>query len=69
MAVQFFEFGKLPDGRVVTAGKLTNHAGASLTVLDYGATVQALCIPDRNGKPVDVVLGSDTAAEYAKNGD
>ena len=41
MAVQFYEFGKLPDGRVVTAGKLTNHAGASLTVLDYGATVQA----------------------------
>ena len=69
MAVQFYEFGRLPDGRVVTAGKLTNHAGASLTVLDYGATVQALCIPDRDGKPVDVVLGYDTAEEYAKNGD
>ena len=69
MAVQFYEFGKLPDGRSVTAAKLTNHAGASLTVLDYGATVQALCIPDRDGKPVDVVLGYDTAAEYAKNGD
>ena len=69
MAVQFYEFGKLPDGRSVTAAKLTNHAGASLTVLDYGATVQALCIPDREGKPVDVVLGYDTAEEYLKNGD
>ena len=69
MAVQFYEFGKLPDGRSVTAAKLTNHAGASLTVLDYGATVQALCIPDRDGKPVDVVLGYDTAEEYLKNGD
>ena len=68
MAVQFYEFGKLPDGRSVTAAKLTNHAGASLTVLDYGATVQALCIPDRDGKPVDVVLGYDTAEEYLKNG-
>ena len=40
MAVQFYEFGKLPDGRSVTAAKLTNHAGASLTVLDYGITVR-----------------------------
>ena len=69
MAVQFFDFGKLSDGRSVTAAKLTNHAGASLTVLDYGATVQALCIPDRSGKPVDVVLGYDSAVEYEKNGD
>lgn len=69
MAVQFYEFGKLSDGRSVTAAKLTNHAGASLTVLDYGATIQALCIPDRDGKPVDVVLGYDSPDEYAKNGD
>ncbi len=69
MAIQFFDFGKLSDGRNVTAAKLTNHAGASLTVLDYGATIQALCVPDRDGKPVDVVLGYDTAAEYEKFGD
>ena len=69
MAVQFFEFGKLSDGRRVQAAKLTNHAGASLTILDYGATIQSLCIPGRNGDPVDVVLGYDTAEEYEKNGD
>ena len=69
MSVQFYDFGRLSDGRTVTAAKLTNHVGASLTVLDYGATVQSLCIPDRNGKPVDVVLGYDSAEEYEKNGD
>ena len=68
MAVQFFEFGKLSDGRCVQAAKLTNHAGASLTVLDYGATIQSLRIPDKNGNPIDVVLGYDTAEEYEKNG-
>ncbi len=69
MTASFFEFGKLADGRTVTAAKLRNKAGASVTVLDYGATVQSLCIPDRKGEPVDVVLGYDTAAEYENNGD
>ena len=49
MAVEFYPFGALSDGRKVTAAKLTNRAGASLTVLDYGATVQSLCIPGRKG--------------------
>ena len=66
MAVNFYEFGVLSDGRKVTAARLTNKTGASLTVLDYGAAVQSLCIPDRNGKMVDVVLGYDTPAEYEK---
>ena len=69
MAVEFFDFGKLSDGRAVSAAKLTNGTGASLTVLDYGATIQSLCIPDRDGIPLDVVLGYDTAEEYEKNGD
>ena len=69
MAVEYFEFGTLTDGRKVNASRLTNKAGASLTVLDYGATVQSLCIPDRDGELRDVVLGYDTAAEDEKNGD
>ena len=34
-------------------------------VLPYGATLRALWVPDRNGRPVDVVLGFDTPEEYA----
>ena len=66
MSVEFFDFGTLSDGRRVTAAKVTNSAGASVTVMDYGATVLSLCVPDRNGKMVDVVLGYDTPAEYEK---
>ncbi|MBQ9662347.1 MAG: galactose mutarotase [Oscillospiraceae bacterium] len=69
MAVEFFDFGKLSDGRRVSAARLTNRAGASMTVMDYGATILSLCIPDRDGKPVDVVLGYDTLAEYEQHGD
>ena len=69
MAVEFFPFGCLRDGRQVTAAKLKNRSGASVTVLDYGATVQSLCVPAKDGRPVDVVLGYDTAQEYECNGD
>ncbi len=47
---------------------LQNSSGASLTVLDYGATIQKLCVPDRGGSFVDVVLGYDTVEEYAGQG-
>ena len=43
MAVEFYPFGRLSDGRQVTAAKLKNRAGASVTVLDYGATIQSGC--------------------------
>ena len=68
-SIRFYSFGKLQDGREVTAAELRNGAGASLTLLDYGATVQSLRVPDRNGESVDVVLGYDSAAEYERNGD
>lgn len=62
-----FSFGSLSDGRPVQAVRVDNGAGACLTVLEYGAVIQSLVVPDRNGDPVDVVLGYDTAAEYEKN--
>ena len=60
-------FDTLSDGTPVTAARLETASGASLTVLDYGATIQSLCVPDRDGRLVDVVLGYDTAAEYESN--
>ena len=64
MAVSTVCFGRTAAGETVTAYKLENAAGAALTVLDYGATVQALTVPDRQGGFTDVVLGYDTVAEY-----
>ena len=61
-------FGCLPDGRAVTCWTLTNDAGLQTEILDYGVTIRTLVVPDRNGKPVDVVLGYDTLEEYAENG-
>lgn len=62
-------FGTLPDGTDVTCYTMTADNGFSAEILDYGATIRALTVPDRNGKPVDVVLGYDTLEEYCKNED
>ncbi len=57
MRATTFPFGTLSDGTPVTAARLADVSGASVTVLDYGATIQSLCVPTRGGAPVDVVLG------------
>lgn len=68
MSVTTFPFGTTAGGEAVTAYRLTNSAGASLTVLDYGATVQSLCVPNGQGGFTDVVLGYDTVKAYEENG-
>lgn len=50
-------FGTLSNGTPVTRYRLTGRSGAYADILDYGATVQALVVPDKNGNPLDVTLG------------
>jgi aldose 1-epimerase len=57
-------FGRLPDGREVKMVTLTNAHGVSATVLSYGATIQSVILPDRNGKPDDVALGFSDMKGY-----
>jgi aldose 1-epimerase len=52
-------YGKAPDGTAVTAHTLTNANGLKVKILDYGATIAELWVPDRDGKLADVVLGFD----------
>ncbi len=57
-------FGKLPDGREVFQYTLANQSGVAVQIIDYGATVTSLRVPDRNGEMRDIVLGYDTLQEY-----
>jgi aldose 1-epimerase len=59
-------FGKTPSGEAVEAITLTNGKGVSATIITYGATLQALIAPDRNGKTADIALGYADAAAYVK---
>jgi len=57
-------FGTLPDGRAVPSVTLVNRHGVSATVIAYGATLQALVLPDAKGARADVALGYATLADY-----
>ena len=60
-------FGSLADGSAVTAWTLISDDGLRAEILDYGVTIRSLTVPDRDGTPVDVVLGYDTLDEYVQN--
>jgi aldose 1-epimerase len=58
------QFGQLPDGRPVTAFTLSNKQGFAATVINYGAALQSLIMPDSSGRKADIALGHATLAEY-----
>lgn len=45
-----------------------NKNGMIMEVTDFGATLYALIVPDKDGNPVDVALGYDTPEEYGNSG-
>lgn len=57
-------WGKTPDGTDVALYTLSNGKGMEVTVTNYGGIVVSLRVPDRHGKPGDVVLGYDSLAQY-----
>jgi aldose 1-epimerase len=57
-------FGATPRG-IARRFTLENAAGLRAELTDYGAALVSLLAPDRDGRPGDVVLGFDSAEEYA----
>lgn len=66
MGIERKEFGYFRGYRceliTLTAGKMS----ASFT--NFGAAVQSLCVPDKNGVSGDILLGYDTLEQYAEGG-
>jgi len=56
-------FGHMPDGTAVGEVTLTDGP-MSCGILTYGGALRSLTVPDREGTPVDVVLGFDTLEAY-----
>lgn len=68
MSMESGIFGKLKDGTAVERYTLKNTGGMTAEFLTYGCRIAKLCVPDRNGKAENVVLGHDTLAEYEEPG-
>ena len=56
-------FGTTRGGEPVVLLTLDNGT-ISCEILTFGATLRTLTVPDREGKPVDVVLGYDHLSDY-----
>ena len=50
MSITVQPFGQTPDGQAVTRYTLTNHSGASISVIDWGAILTSIIVPDKDGR-------------------
>ena len=67
MAVTKELFGTTQDGGKVYAFTLENANGMKARLINYGATLVNLYVPDKDGKVEDVVLGFDKLEDYYEN--
>ncbi|HMH23893.1 MAG TPA: aldose epimerase family protein [Puia sp.] len=52
------------DGKATDLFVLKNKNNAEVAITNYGARVVSLIVPDKNGKPTDVVVGYDSISKY-----
>jgi aldose 1-epimerase len=62
------DWGTTQKGEKVTLYTLTGKGGMVAKITNFGGVVVDLMVPDRQGKPVNVVLGYDDLASYEKGG-
>jgi len=60
-------FGNLQEGNQVFLYSLKNDSGIQVNIINYGAIVTHVFVPDRNGKYADVVLGYDSLEGYVND--
>ena len=65
--VAISEFGKTRDGVSVSRYVLRNEKGMETAIVNYGASIVSIKVPDRDGKAADVVLGYDSVAGYEQD--
>ena len=68
MSVVKERFGQMPDGRQVDLYTLTNAKSLKAKVMNFGAILVAMEVPDKNGNLTDVTLGYDALERYIKRG-
>lgn len=64
MSITTKSYGVDLIGRNMTLYTMKNKNGASVSVLDFGATLVSIIVPDKNGNLQEVNLGFDTYQEY-----
>ncbi len=60
-------YGKLADGREIKIFTLANGRGLAARVIEVGAILAGVDVPDAAGRVADVTLGFDTLAGWLEN--
>ena len=58
-------FDTIINQKKVTLYTIKNNKGMEVDVTNFGGRVVSIIVPDKEGKPTDVVLGFDNVAQYA----
>ena len=66
MSIQTEVWGKSPEGKEVRRFTMTNAMGASVSVIEWGAILTSIIVPDAGGNMDDVALGFDNLEAYMK---
>ncbi|MDK2896496.1 MAG: aldose 1-epimerase [Candidatus Atribacteria bacterium] len=64
--VEKIPWGTTTEGAPIDLYTLSNDNGVMVQLTNYGATVVALYVPDKEGNLDDVVLGFDSISDYEK---
>ena len=67
MSVEKKFYGYTADQKEISSYTLTNKSGMKAVLLDIGAVIESLLVPDKNGNLVDVVLGFGDPKLYLEN--
>ena len=59
------KFDSVINGKKTALFTLKNNNGMEVCITNFGGRVVSLVVPDKDGKPTDVVLGYDNIAQYA----
>ena len=59
MSVLKENFGNTEKGEAIYAYTLSNSKGMSVKVMNFGANVMKINVPDRNGKVEDVTINDN----------
>ncbi len=64
LSISAKDWGKAPDGSALKLYTLTDGKGTTVRISNWGAILQSLETPDRDGKSADIILGFDSIDGY-----
>ena len=57
-------FGQLKNGQNIDVFTLRNSSGLEISITNFGAAVQSIKVPTKDGRLVDIALGFDRIQDY-----